>query len=324
MITGIYENCIGTSDRAATLKYWAEMGYRVVAEGHLGAEQAAALYGHSSTLHALRLQNGSSDDHGLLRVLEWEKPRNAGLEFTHPLTIGSRWFAQMVSDVFMVRDAFADDVAAGNPWLYTEPARAIIMTGSQSAGFYDRFRGVREMFVIGPHTRQAFFQRYGYTRPGYGTIEPTSPMGVSEGTHSSLVTADHSTALFYAEVFDLKLINPHQGGAKPESRQTLMMQEGETEFMLTGFESPFMIAGLFQVYTPLYPTENKLDRSQPGSLGLSLFTYRTDEIAALHNRVNISPATAVTAIQPNEFGEPSFGFIAPDGMYWVVVGERQD
>jgi hypothetical protein len=34
----------------------------------------------------------------------------------------------------------------------------------------------------------------------------------------------------------------------------------------------------------------------------------------------ISSATNVSAIVPNEFGEPSFGLVAPDGMYWAIVG----
>ncbi len=321
MITGIFENCVGASDSSVALRYWAELGYRVVAEGELSAERAGALYGYASALRSWRLQNGFSADHGMLRVMEWETPRNAGLEFAPPLAIGSRWFAQMVSDIYMLRDAFADDVAAGQRWEYTDPARAIIMTGSQSQGFYERFRGVREMLVIGPQTRQAFFQRYGYTRPGYGTIDPASPLGVSEGTHSSFVTADHSQVMFYADVFGLKPINPHRGGAKPETRQTLMMQPGETEFMLTAFESPAMIVGLFQVYTPLYPMPNLTDQAQPGSLGLSLFTYRTDELTEFYGRVQASSATGLSQIQPNEFGEPSFGFSAPDGMYWVIIGE---
>jgi hypothetical protein len=109
------------------------------------------------------------------------------------------------------------------------------------------------------------------------------------------------------------------GTAKPSTRQTLMLSEGQ-EFYLSAFASPQMNVGMLQVYSPLYPTPDKCDYAQPGSLGLCLFTYRVDAIAAFHQQVNCSVATNVTPIIPNEFGEPSFGFFAPDGMYWVIVG----
>ncbi|MDX2098744.1 MAG: hypothetical protein SFW36_13285 [Leptolyngbyaceae cyanobacterium bins.59] len=38
-----------------------------------------------------------------------------------------------------------------------------------------------------------------------------------------------------------------------------------------------------------------------------------------HDRVS-GNVSFITAIVTNEFGEPSVGFIAPDGMYWVIVG----
>jgi hypothetical protein len=67
---------------------------------------------------------------------------------------------------------------------------------------------------------------------------------------------------------------------------------------------------VFQIYSPLYPIEDKRDRAQLGSLGLSLFTYQVEDLAALHTRVSASPATQSSAISLNEFGEASFGFFA--------------
>jgi uncharacterized glyoxalase superfamily protein PhnB len=325
MISGIYENCVGTTDIEATLKYWTELGYRQVKRAEFSAEQAAELYGHASRLVSLRLQNGNSDDHGNLRVMWWENPLNEGLGQTLPMVVGSRWFASMCKDINVILDAFSDDKANGGDWLFSEPARAIIGQGNQGQGLYNRFVGVREMFVIGKETRQAFFQRYGYTRPGYGTIEEASPLGVSEGTHSSLITADHRHISFYAEVFGLKPnAEPRQSGYKnPPTRQTLMLEDGQ-EFYLSAFQSPKTIVGLFQVYSPLYPTENKIDHSRPGSLGICLFTYKVDDIQAFHAKVAASNATNLSPIMPNEFGEPSFGLIAPDGYYWVIIGTMND
>ncbi|MDX2240630.1 MAG: hypothetical protein NW224_08105 [Leptolyngbyaceae cyanobacterium bins.302] len=321
MISGIFENCIGSSDIEAALQYWAEFGYREIQRGDLSANAAAQLYGYSSDLTAIRLQNGQAQDHGLIRVMQWQEPRNPGLGNALPLTIGSRWFASLVQDIFTVADAYSDDKALGGNWLMTEPTRAIEGVGKPATSFYDRFVGVRELFVIGAETRQAFFQRYNYTRPGYGTISPDSPLGASEGTHSSIVTADHTQATFYAEVFGLVPLDfngKRSGYQNPSTRQTLMLDAGQ-EFYLSAFVSPNTTVGMLQVYSPLYATPDQRDLAQPGALGLSLFTYQVQTLQPIYDRVHASAATAVTPITQNEFGEPSFGLIAPDGTYWVIV-----
>jgi len=117
MISGIFENCIGAEDIEATLKYWAEFGYREVKRGYLEAEQAGLLYNHASNLTSVRLQNGNSADHGLVRVMWWEKPRNAGLRDTLPVVEGSRWFASLTQDIYAIADAFTDDKANGGDWI---------------------------------------------------------------------------------------------------------------------------------------------------------------------------------------------------------------
>lgn len=322
MISGIFEHCIGSRNAEASLKYWAELGYREIQRGQLSADAAQQLYGHASELMSVRLQNGNSADHGLVRIMQWQQLHNAGLEKTLPLTVGSRWFASLVQDLYVLFDAFTDDNASGGDWIVTEPVRGIEFVGNQGSSFYQRFVGVREMFVIGAETRQAFFQRYGYTRSGYGTIDPVSPLGVSEGTHSSIVTPDHSTAAFYAEVLGLvpsEINGKRSGYQNSATRQIMLLNEGE-EFYLSAFLSPQSTVGMLQIYSPIHTTADRRHLSQPGSLGLSLFTYQTDNIQDLHHRVSASDATAVTPILPNEFGEPAFGFVAPDGMCWGMNG----
>lgn len=321
MISGIFENCIGIQDPAPILRYWAELGYRTIQQGTLTASAALQLYGHASAVTSWRLQNGAAHDHGLVRVMQWQQPANAGLGPALPLTIGSRWFASLVQDIYAVADAFNDDNAQAQQWLLTTPIRGIEGIGQAGTSFYQRFTGVREFFVIGATTRQAFFQRYNYTRPGYGTIAADSPLPVSEGTHSSLVTANHETATFYADVLGLQPLelNVKRSGYQNEAtREILMLQDGQ-EFYLSGFVSPQTTVGMFQVYTPLYPTPDLRELSQPGSLGLSLFTYQVESIQTVHDRVVQSDASRVTPILKNEFNEFSFGFFAPDGMYWVIV-----
>lgn len=321
MISGIFENCIGTQDAEQTLKYWAELGYRETQAGTLTADAAKQLYGYSAQLTSWRLQNGDSQNHGLVRVMGWQQPQNGGLEKALPLTIGSRWFASLVEDIYAVADAFMDDNEHGGNWLVTQPVRAIEGIGNPATSFYQRFTGVREFFVIGAETRQAFFQRYNYTRPGYGCITPASPLRVSEGTHSSIVTPDHTTTSFYTEVLGLQptLSDKRSGYQNPSTRQTLMLQDGQ-EFYLSVFASPQTTVGMLQVYTPLHPTADYRKLAQPGALGVCLFTYRVEDIQVYHDRVRQSHASCITPIVLNEFGESSFGFVAPDGMYWAIVG----
>jgi len=277
MISGIFENCIGSEQAQPTLRYWAELGYREIQRGHLSAEAAQALYGHASNLTSVRLQNGDSADHGLVRIMVWEQPRNVGLQQSHPFVIGSRWFASLVQDIYAVADAFNDDNTNDGNWIVPEPIRGIEFIGQPGTNFYQRFTGVREFFVIGTETRQAFYQRYNYTRPGYGLIDPDSPLGVSEGTHSSIVTADHDTTTFYTDVFGLVPANNTQkrsGYQNPATRQILMLEEGDG-FLLSSFSSPQTDVGVLQVYTPLYSTPNKLDFAQPGVLGMCFLPTRS-------------------------------------------------
>ena len=102
MISGIFENCIGTTDAAAALKYWAELGYKPIQQGQLSAEQAELLYQHPAALTSWRLQNGDSATHGLVRVMLWSQPRNAGLGKTLPMVVGSRWFASLTQDIYTI------------------------------------------------------------------------------------------------------------------------------------------------------------------------------------------------------------------------------
>lgn len=319
MISGIFENCIGTTDLEAALKYWAELGYREIDRGQLTAEQAKQLYGHDSALTSVRLQNGETATHGLIRIFAWEQFRDRGLERTLPLVQGSRWFASLTNDIYTVWDAHRDD--QNNDWIVTEPVRVIEGIGNPGTSFYRRFVGVRELFVIGTETRQAFFQRYGYTRPGYGTVALDSPLQTSEGTHSSFVIADHRLVQFYSDVLGLARVEGSgkiSGWKNPSTRQTLLLEEGQ-EFYISVFTSPGAVAGVFQIYSPLCSTEDLRSQAQPGSLGLSLFTYQVNDVAEIHQRVSASEATQISPVIKNEFGEASFGFFAPDRMYWVIL-----
>ncbi len=332
-IQGIYENVIGASNREVTLRYWAELGYQPVQEGRLSAEQARALYSVDSALGSVRLQNGAVNTHGLVRLMLWEKPPVPGLGLVRPLTVGGRWLTARTSDIMRLRDAYMDAVTQGEEWVVSELIRNIIREGKEGAGFYERFVGVREMMVLGQETRQVYFQRYGYDVPGYGTIADTSPLGVSESTHMGIVVPDLSQLDFYSEVLGLKLENRHEVlPAQPDTRpdvtmsgntaaiHPLMRREGETYSFVT-FVTPRANVGRMYVVAPQDKQPDMRDHSRPGVTGLCLSTYLVSNLEEYRVRISASTATAVTPINANEFGEPSFSFTAPDGTAWALVGK---
>ena len=63
------------------------------------------------------------------------------------------------------------------------------------------------------------------------------------------------------------------------------------------------------------------DKSQPGCLGMSLYTYRVNNIKYYFDRIKNSAVTQITDIVDNEFGEQSFSFVAPDGYLWNLMSK---
>ncbi len=65
--------------------------------------------------------------------------------------------------------------------------------------------------------------------------------------------------------------------------------------------------------------ESRFEAAQPGSLGMSLYTYRVKGIQEYCDRIQASNIQKVTDIISNEFGEMSFSFTAPDGYFWTLL-----
>ena len=331
-IQGVYEYCIGTNDPEPLLRYWAEFGYHPVAEGRLERAAAQALYGVDDGLTAWRLQNGDVTTHGLIRLMAWDSPARPGLALARPLSVGSRWITARTDDIVALRDAYLDDLAAGQTWLVSDLVRQIIREGQEAAGFYGRFVGVREMMVVGPYSRQVFFQRYGYEVAGYGTVGPTSPLRVSEATHGGIVVPDLNHLEFYTDVLGLKLEKRETAApAQPTTRSDttfngntdtlgpLMRTAGET-YQYATLVTPAAQVGRLYVIAPQAIEPDLRDQARPGVSGLGLATYRVTDLADYWQSVSQSEATSVTPILPDEFGQPAFTFIAPDGTSWGLVG----
>ncbi|PLZ39757.1 bleomycin resistance protein, partial [Fischerella thermalis WC542] len=101
-------------------------------------------------------------------------------------------------------------------------------------------------------------------------------------------------------------------------------------FFVTAFDDPrssitnMMAARSGRLYIIRFPGSINLDSryeaAQPGSLGMCLYTYRVRELHQFCDRIKASDVQKFTNIAENEFGEPSFSFVAPDGYFWNLIG----
>lgn len=337
-LSGIYEVGIGVPDLNTAIAYWEQFGYRVGEIGDLSATIAQALYATNSNLRSVRLFHQTAD-HGLIRLMQWEHPRNEGLELSSMKVRGNRWATTLTADILTILNQAEEADRAGFPIRYTLPYWEIIYNKErQMRPFIDVAIGVREMLLLQPLTRQVLFQRFGYTLPHYGQINEQASFKASQVTHMGMVIQDDSkeTLKFYEEVLGLLRVRDDVETSYESSqagRQIFDLQPGE-KFFVTAFDDPrssvtdLQAARSGRLYIIRFPEVQSLpdqsDRAKPGCLGSSLYTYQVRDIAAYHDRVQASAAQAVTEIYPNEFGDRSFSFKAPDGYFWTLVEGQDD
>ena len=333
-IEGIYEVCIGVTEPKAMVQYWSQFGYKIGLEGELSASKAQDLYGVNSALHSLRLYHQDAD-HGLIRLMVWENPTNEGLQLTPMKVKGNRWGTSLTADVLNILNHAEKAKKDGLPIEYINPQWTVIYQTENGRPFIDTLVGVREMMLLQPLTRQVFFQRFNYNVPNYGAIAPNTTFQTSQITHMGMVIQDDSkeTLRFYEEVLGLlrtqdDLESTYENA--PGGRPIFDLQPGE-RFWVTSFDDPrssatdWKLARSGRMYIIRFPEEIELEsrfsQAQPGALGMSLYTYRVRGIKEYFNRVKNSKASQVTEIIPNEFGEESFSFVAPDGYFWTLIGQ---
>jgi catechol 2,3-dioxygenase-like lactoylglutathione lyase family enzyme len=331
-ISGLHEICIGVTEPNAQIAYWEQLGYRVGTSGEISAADAKKLYGVDSKLKSIRLLHQDSD-HGWIRLMIWEKPVNEGLGLVRLIAPGSRWTSTLTRDVLNLFNHAEAAERAKMPIKLVPPQWSEIYKLEQSAPFTGNIVGVRELIVLQPLTRNMFFERFGYTAPTYGKINDAAKFKTSQVTHSGLVFAsdDANAVKFYGDVLGLKLAviekKTSYDDLDPSSRNLYDMKPGEVYYG-TSVDDPragptpdTAVSGrmlIRRVPKGVMP-ENVIARSRPGSLGLSLYTYRVKGIASFHAKVKASQATNVTEILKNEFGEQSFSFVAPDGHTFTLV-----
>lgn len=321
-ISGVFEVMVGVRDLEAGAAYFREFGFVEVDSASLSRAEALEVYGVESALTSVRMQNGATATHGLVRLLYWESPLSDGVGFAPPMTLGQRLSVMRTRDIFRLDDIFRDAKFTGEPWLVVEPVFDDLYAGTEGRlDFFNRRVGVRESSIYGSWFNHVFFQRYGYTIPGYGMIHDDSPLQTSEFTHHDFVIGgdiDEATAHYETVLGFKREAEPVVNGSWQRGPQRIFQLEPGTSHWYVGFVSPNNVAGKLKFFVPRDPRGDRRCLALPGHLGMTIYSLYTPRIELVHelaSRHGLSP----TRVRENEFGEDSFLFIGPDGVAWQVL-----
>jgi hypothetical protein len=328
-ISGVYEVVVGTRNAAPLIEYFEQFGFREIARKTLSASDALQLYGVDSAARSIRMQNGDIDAHGLLRIVEWESGLGAGVGTAPAETVGQRMAVMRTRDIFRIHDIFSDARASGEAWMVTEPVYDDLydMSDKGPLNVIQRRVGVREMAVYGSLFNHVFFQRYGYTIPGYGTIGEHSPLQTSEFTHHDFIIDGDIEAVtdYYENVFGFAQENPAvlDGEWQDGPRVVFNMAPGTSHWYI-GFVSPNDISGKLKFFVARDRAQAR-DRSaeqRMGYDGITMHTLWTPKLA-LVKKLADEQMLESTPIRGNEFGEQSFVVRGPDGSTWQVIDRKR-
>ena len=326
-ISGVYEVMLGTDNADYAKKYFADFGFKVVDSARLTAAEAKTIYGVASKLTSYRLQNGSIDSHGLLRILEWEKPLGEGVGYAPVETIGSRMAVMMTHDIFRLYDIYDTARNAGKkPWLATAPiADDLFGLNTGERDFFNRPVLVRENAVYGEFFNHIFFQRYGYKIPGYGTVDKDTKLRTSEFTHHDFViNADSMEQMAYlSTALGLKAEEePAIDGDWLKGPKRVFQMEPGYSHWYQGFVSPNNICGKLKFFIPRGDKTNKSQNQRIGEKGITLHSFYTPKLDMVHQLVEehqLNPSKTMK----NEFGERSFVFTDTAGVSWQLIERKK-
>ncbi len=325
-ISGLYEVMIGVSNADYAIKYFGDFGFKIASKASLNAKDAKAMYGVDSKLTSYRLQNGDIDSHGLLRILEWEKPLGEGIGYAPVETIGTRIAVMRTDDIFRLYDTYQTAREVGKkPWLPTEPvADDLFGLNTGERDFFNRPIIVRENAVYGEFFNHIFFQRYGYKIPGYGTITKDSRLKTSEFTHhdfiingSSMEQMAYLSTALGLQAEDKPAID---GDWLKGPKQVFQMEPGFSHWY-QGFVSPNNICGKMKFFIPRGDKTNKSEHQRIGEKGITLHSFYTPKLKMVHKLVTEHKLNPTT-IQKNEFNENSFVFTDTAGVSWQIIGKN--
>lgn len=332
---GLHEVCVGVPDLVEAIAFYEAFGCRVGAIGELDAGAARSLYGVDSALRSVRLLHQQAD-HGLIRLMQWERPLNEGLGTGPNLRcVGSRWGVRVTASVSNLVNHAQRAREAGQAMTLIEPVLAVIgeVSGTRAAQpFRDPIVGVREMVLLLPLYRQVFFERFGYESPGYGQIDPHSLLRTSQHTHCGLMIADDDPHVldFYDQVLGLqRWMDEHTPYDNATGSRTIFGLEPGEGFHMVDFDDPRSGKALAERrsgklkcvrFAGGAKIEDRRERSRAGCLGYSLYSWRCHDIEAMQRRVAGAGARRVSEVAEDEFGRRAFSFDAPDGYQWILIG----
>ncbi|NMP30098.1 hypothetical protein HII17_00865 [Thalassotalea sp. M1531] len=325
-VSGVYEVMIGTDEPEPLLTFLNQFGFEVIDKGALSAEQANKVYGVQSKLNSYRLQNNDIDSHGLIRILHWDKPISNGVGYAQPETVGQRMMVMRTKDIFHLNDIFNDARYSGEKWFATQPVYDDLYDMTEGKlNVINRRIGVREMAAYGELMNIVFYQRYGYTIPGYGTIDDDSPLATSEITHNDFILAGSSKedmyrqTDYYRDVLGFKPEGPVvlDGDWQAGPKAVFNMADGASHWY-RGFVSPNNIAGKLKFFVNPDPRPDRSHEQRAGAKGITLHSVFTDKLSTIH-QLAIKHQLKTTSIIDNEFNEKAFTFVGDDGSTWQVL-----
>jgi len=325
-VSGVYEVIIGTDDAKPLLKLFKHFGFSQKQTGSLSAKEAKALYGVDSAVSSYRLQNGDVDSHGLIRIMQWQQVQGDGVGYAQPETIGQRMMVLRTKDIFRLHDVFSDARKSGEQWLPTYPVYDDLykMTDGK-LNVVNRRIGVREMAAYGELVNFVFFQRYGYTIPGYGTISEQSPLQTSEITHNDFILGGSSKqdmlaqTNYYRDVLGFKPEGPVvlDGDWQAGPKAVFNMADG-TSHWYRGFVSPNNISGKLKFFVNPDQLPDRSEGQQIGQKGITLhsvYATKPELIKQLAAKYELKLSNTLN----NEFGESAFVLAGHDGSHWQVL-----
>ena len=336
-VGGLYEVCIGVPDLIASSMYFERFGYRILDAGQLDAAHAEQLYGWRQNLRSLRLAHHSAQ-FGLVRLMEWETPRNDGLGMTPMRSQGTRWSAQHTPSISGIRQHALLARQAGMDIAEHEPAFITMskaVPGSfapvEPRPFIEPFVQALEYTVLQPLYRQVFFERFGYGGANYRTYSD-SLFRTTQIMHAALVISsdDHAVLDFYDQVLGahrgVDLHAPYE--STQAARKVFDLQEGE-EHWHVDFEHPANAnlsadqAHPGRIKCFRFPTSSKLaDRheySRPSCLGYSAYSWQIRNVGAFAKEATAGGADLLSEVERDEFGNRCFVCRTPDGYHWVFL-----
>lgn len=331
-VGGLYDVLIGVPDLIEAIAYWECFGYRVGRIGAFSAELGRELYGVESGGESLRLYHQDAD-HGLVRLVHWNRCSGQGLAMSPFKVRGGRWSAGEVAQVGRIAAHAKYAQLAGREIGIFHPD-TMPAPDTPRDPFKRTLGGAFEMALLQPLWRQVLFERADFPSPLYGNLNIHCLLQGSQFTHCCVVTQgvpDEAWG-FYDNCLGLKRSGDFKlswNEIGTSGKDILRLDPGEG-FRMVRFDDPRSEDGLgkrsgrliFFDFASGSSLPDARAASRPGVLGYSQYSWRVTDAEAVRARAIAAGATRVTPVLSNELGERSFTCDAPDGTSWGFIDAR--